>query len=151
MPTTADYLTQLQSDRNALADNLVTMGVEASQSETFTSLVPKVLDIQGGGSDFPTVSYTFTSDFSGLSTQLLDTYIKPLISLGGCYYIRFVNNSTENYFIVDAVYANALVNAGGYFFRKESGDNKCSPFSSVYSSYVKAGTEMIIYTLTPQG
>lgn len=49
MPTTADYLTQLERDRDNLADNLVTMGVEASQSETFTSLVPKVLDISGGG------------------------------------------------------------------------------------------------------
>lgn len=48
MPTTADYLTQLQSDRNDLADNLVIMGVAASHSETFTSLVPKVLTIPSG-------------------------------------------------------------------------------------------------------
>lgn len=45
----ADYLTQLASDRDDLADNLVTMGVQASHSETITELVPKVLDIAGGG------------------------------------------------------------------------------------------------------
>ena len=48
MPNTADYLTQLQSDRNDLADNLVTMGVAASHSETITALVPKVLTIPSG-------------------------------------------------------------------------------------------------------
>lgn len=48
MSTTADYLNQLIDDRNDLADNLVTMGVAASHSETFTSLVPKVLTIPSG-------------------------------------------------------------------------------------------------------
>ena len=39
---------QLDSDRDDLADNLVTMGVAASHSETITSLVPKVLTIPSG-------------------------------------------------------------------------------------------------------
>ena len=51
-PTTADYLSQLDSDRDDLADNLVTMGVVASQSEPITDLVPKVLQISGGGTDW---------------------------------------------------------------------------------------------------
>ena len=41
-------VTQLDSDRDDLADNLVTMGVAASHSETFTALVPKVLTIPSG-------------------------------------------------------------------------------------------------------
>ena len=49
MPTSADYLSQLTSEKNALANNLVAKGVEASTSETFTTLVPKVLDIPTGG------------------------------------------------------------------------------------------------------
>lgn len=49
MATSADYLTQLQADKQTLVDNLVTKGVEATNDETFTSLVPKVLDIQTGG------------------------------------------------------------------------------------------------------
>ena len=42
---------QLQTDKQNLVDNLVTKGVSATSDETFTSLVPKVLDIQSGGSD----------------------------------------------------------------------------------------------------
>ena len=41
-------ITQLDSDRDDLADNLVTMGVAASHSETITELVPKVLTIPSG-------------------------------------------------------------------------------------------------------
>lgn len=52
MATTADYLTQLQADKQALVDNLVAKGVNATNDETFTSLVPKVADIQSGGSSF---------------------------------------------------------------------------------------------------
>lgn len=45
----ATYLTALDRDRDALAANLTTKGVLASSSETFTTLVPKVLDIPSGG------------------------------------------------------------------------------------------------------
>ena len=45
----ATYLTALDRDRDALAVNLTTKGVPASSSETFTTLVPKVLDIPSGG------------------------------------------------------------------------------------------------------
>ncbi len=51
MSTTSEYLQQLQTDKQNLVDNLVTKGVSATSDETFTSLVPKVLDIQSGGSD----------------------------------------------------------------------------------------------------
>lgn len=45
----ATYLTALDRDRDALAANLVAKGVQATSSETFTSLVPKVLNIPAGG------------------------------------------------------------------------------------------------------
>ena len=51
MSTTSEYLQQLQTDKQNLVDNLATKGVSATSDETFTSLVPKVLDIQSGGSD----------------------------------------------------------------------------------------------------
>ena len=47
-PTTADYLQELTNQKKALANNLVEKGVEASESEKFNTLVPKVLDIQSG-------------------------------------------------------------------------------------------------------
>ena len=46
MSTTADYLTQLQTDRNNLADNLTALGASSTHSETFTQLAPKVLSIK---------------------------------------------------------------------------------------------------------
>lgn len=49
MATTADYLTQLQTDKQVLVDNLVAKGIEATSDETFTTLAPKVADIQAGG------------------------------------------------------------------------------------------------------
>lgn len=49
MATTADYLNKLVAQKNALADNLVTKGITATQDETLETLVPKVLDISGGG------------------------------------------------------------------------------------------------------
>ena len=49
MATIADQLTQLQNDKQTLVNNLVAKGVEATSYETFTTLVPKVNDIQTGG------------------------------------------------------------------------------------------------------
>lgn len=48
MATTADYLNKLVTQKNALADNLVTKGVTATHDETLETLVPKVLDISSG-------------------------------------------------------------------------------------------------------
>lgn len=45
------YITSLNTDKEHLIENLNTKGVEASGTETFTSLVPKVLLIQTGTSD----------------------------------------------------------------------------------------------------
>lgn len=45
--TTSDYLEQLEQDREDLVDNLETKGITGlTGDETFTQLVPKVLDIQ---------------------------------------------------------------------------------------------------------
>ena len=49
MATTADYLNKLVTQKNTLADNLVTKGVTASHDETLETLVQKVLEISSGG------------------------------------------------------------------------------------------------------
>ena len=64
MATTTDYLTQLQKDKSTLVTNLVAKGVDATNDETFTSLVPKVADISTGGSTEPT--FTGSYDRQGL-------------------------------------------------------------------------------------
>lgn len=53
MATTADYLNKLVEQKNTLADNLVTKGVPATHDETLETLVPKVLEINGGDSIYP--------------------------------------------------------------------------------------------------
>lgn len=49
MTTTTHYLKQLTKDKSDFVDNLVTKGIDASKSETFTTLIPKILDIKTGG------------------------------------------------------------------------------------------------------
>ena len=49
MATTAEYLNKLVDQKNTLADNLVTKGVDATHDETLETLVPKVLEISSGG------------------------------------------------------------------------------------------------------
>lgn len=48
MPTIANYLNKLVELKSQLADNLVSKGVTAEQSEKFNTLISKVLDISGG-------------------------------------------------------------------------------------------------------
>lgn len=64
MPTISEQLTQLISDRDDLVDNLTTKGVTGLiGNETFTELVPRVLNIPSGGSSgvtFDNVSYGLT-------------------------------------------------------------------------------------------
>lgn len=64
--TTADYLNQLEQDRQDLVDNLETQGISGlTGDETFTELVPEVLNISGGGGS----EFTGHYDAEGL-TQL---------------------------------------------------------------------------------
>lgn len=49
MATTAEYLNKLVEQKNTLADNLVTKGVDATHDETLEILIPKVLEISGEG------------------------------------------------------------------------------------------------------
>lgn len=52
MPTISEQITQLTSDRDDLVANLTTKGITGlTGDETFTELVPEVLNIPSGGSD----------------------------------------------------------------------------------------------------
>lgn len=62
MPTITDYLNNLKKDKDNLVSNLNTKGVTAETSETFTSLVPKVLEIETG---------VDTSDATALPSEIL--------------------------------------------------------------------------------
>lgn len=75
MPTIAEQLTQLESDRSDLVDNLETMGITGlSGDETFTELVPEVLNIQGGAD----LSDYFNSTVSGGSQASASDVMKKI-------------------------------------------------------------------------
>lgn len=81
MATTAEYLTQLQTDKSTLVTNLIAKGVDATNDETFTSLVPKVANIQGGVdiNDYfkPTISAAtntqYTNGINAIIKKIPDT------------------------------------------------------------------------------
>lgn len=72
MATTTDYLNKLVTQKNTLADNLVTKGVTATHDETLETLVPKVLDINGGGNSFKYGDNMF--DFETFKTSITDIH-----------------------------------------------------------------------------
>ncbi|MCC8164510.1 MAG: hypothetical protein LIO86_15425 [Lachnospiraceae bacterium] len=61
MAELSEYIAALTRDRDSLAANLQTMGVEADAAETFTSLVAKVLEIATGGVSLPVLSNPATA------------------------------------------------------------------------------------------
>ena len=74
MPTTADYLNDLVAQKKALADNLNTKGVSASDTETLNTLVPKVLDISGGGGDSGSYEKGYTDGKQAQYDEFWDGY-----------------------------------------------------------------------------
>ena len=85
MASIADQLTQLTQDRNDLVDNLTTKGISGlTGDETFTELVPEVLNIQSGAdlSEYFNASLGTGSNgnYSGLDRcikELPDNYFIP--------------------------------------------------------------------------
>lgn len=66
----ADLLQELQTQKNNLADNLQEKGVLADKTEGFTTLVPKVLEVQGAGESIE-IQNTGTMLINALISHLL--------------------------------------------------------------------------------
>lgn len=89
MFTIQDYIDSLNRDKASLVANLTTKGVSASDSETFTTLVPKVLDIITP--NLQSKSETITSNtttliepesgYNGLSSVSITTNVEPDMSM----------------------------------------------------------------------
>ena len=75
MATTAEYLNKLVTQKNTLADNLVTKGVAASHDETLETLVPKILEISGGSD-----KYYIYNNGQELNGNTLNVYHKSSLS-----------------------------------------------------------------------
>lgn len=125
--TTADYLTQLQQDREDLVDNLETMGISGlSGDETFTELVPEVLNISGGGSDYNVkMTSTISSADSGQSGRsILLQYITeiPTIDVSNILY----GNATGLFYwfagltSIEVIGGQNIINATSMFYYTSS-------------------------------
>ena len=149
----ATYLTALDRDRDALAVNLTTKGVPASSSETFTTLVPKVLDIpSGGGSGIKWDSSITIHDSSYLEMGLKEITIKDIEIINaaktqGCQYAFNMMRKLEKITCENVVFPDMCY----YFFNhshltkiKEITIKNCSLASSSMAYYMFAE----IYTLT---
>ena len=85
--STSEYLQQLQTDKQNLVDNLVTKGVNATNDETFTELVPKVLDISSGGDVVITdASHLF---YDGARTDYLEEILNACRDVTSCAYMFY--------------------------------------------------------------
>ena len=84
MATIQEQINQLKVDKQNLVDNLVAKGVEATSDETFTTLVPKVNDIQSGGDINDYFTDTISSGVNSADTGWEKTMKKlPPFSLSG--------------------------------------------------------------------
>lgn len=91
----ADKLNELITQRNNLADNLNTMGVDANKDEKLSTLVPKVLDIQTGGSE---ITKGFIINEFNNEGWPLDISVVGFERLPGYYfhYTMYWNGNTSN-------------------------------------------------------
>ena len=71
MPTTSEYLTQLQTDRQTLANNVSAKGVQVPSDATFTELAWLVSTIPTGG-----VASDYFGNFPGNTTDIKTTLKK---------------------------------------------------------------------------
>jgi len=74
MATTTDYLNKLIEQKNTLADNLVTKGIEATHEESFKTLIPKILNITSSGEG--TEKYYIYNDGIEMNNHTMTIYHK---------------------------------------------------------------------------
>jgi len=112
MPTTTDYLNELITQKTALANNLVSKGVQASENETFNTLVPKVLDISSGvGQDtsyrFPLITTgTVNANTIWTYSMVEDDYYIQLIDDTHAYKVTYSYSSSTHLYTVNFYLCN---------------------------------------------
>ena len=82
MATSADYINQLKADKQTLVNNLVAKGVTATNDETFTTLVPKVADIQSSSATLGTKTITANGTYKAENDNL-DGYSEVTVETSG--------------------------------------------------------------------
>lgn len=136
MPTTSDYLTQLQTDKQTLATNINEKGVSTTGEETFTELASMVSQIQTGGGD---ISKYFVDDI-GTSKDILRLFKKiPEFSFNGDTCDSMFKNCTNLEEVSLGDFDTSGVTSFAYMFQN-CHSLKRLDLSSFDTSYVIAGT-----------
>lgn len=126
--TIAQALLDLDEQRDLLATNLTTMGVTASNTETLAQLIPKVLDITGGGGMTLTTTrvrrtsnYTFASNAWWAIPWQAEIYDEnSAFDLGSATRITVPTGITKIQLKAYAVYNNSF-SAGRYMQIRKNG------------------------------
>lgn len=101
MFTIQDYIDSLNRDKESLVANLTTKGITCSDSETFTTLVPKVLDITSVNNQSKTATITsnttttITPDtgYTGLSSVEVTTNVQLALN---DYFVTTIDSSMSD-------------------------------------------------------
>ena len=122
MATIQEQINQLKVDKQTLVDNLVAKGVEATSDETFTTLVPKINDIQSGGD----ISEYFNTTYSGTSPNnwANKNFIKKVPDI-------IIDDSVTSI-------ANLFNSYNNYVIPKIICNNNVKDFTAVYSRCINA-------------
>ena len=118
MATVTDYLTQLQTDKQTLVDNLVAKGIDATSDETFTSLVPKVADI----SNSSTVTKGIVINSIDENGYVTDVSLVGMTEIPNYYFSSlFIENTDTNTYLFGNIGVNLhlpddITKIGSYAF-----------------------------------
>ena len=121
MATIQEQINQLKVDKQNLVDNLVAKGVEATNNETFTTLVPKVKDIQGGGdiSEYFNTNYSGTSPSNWVSQNFVKKVPDVIIDDSVKELVQFASNAS----FAPKIICNANVTNINYLYYNNKSEN----------------------------
>lgn len=121
MATIQEQINQLKIDKQTLVDNLVEKGVEATNNETFTTLVPKVKDIQSGGdiSEYFNTTYSGTSAASWVSQNFVKKVPDVIIDDSVKELVQFAANAS----VAPKIICNANVININYLYYNNKSEN----------------------------
>ena len=114
MATIQEQINQLKIDKQTLVDNLVAKGVEATSDETFTTLVPKINDIQGGID----INDYFETTYSGTSPTnwVKNNFVKRTPDLVIDDNVTSLGSFCSEFLYVPKIICNSNVTNMGYIY-----------------------------------
>lgn len=121
MATISEHIEQLKIDKQTLVDNLVEKGIEATSEETFTTLVPKVKDIEIGGGETGNVVIN-SWDSEGNATEITITGFTKIPMYYNVGHPSFKNFTTKNLIKVNLEDTVTNIDAYAFYYNQKLED-----------------------------